>query len=298
MTKDSGSTGVDIDLMITAEVSIPSAYVFRADGGNRLTRLAGLRPGGGDVLRSPCLAYAIRHPSAGLILIDTGLHPDASDDLRRDFGVLMSTLFRALRPAEETYDEQLRALSIVPGTVAQVIMTHLHVDHTSGMRLLPKAEFTCSREEWAATRKRLSGTKGYVRHHLPPESRMRFLDFDKDGEAYGVFPKTIDLLGDGSVRVISTPGHTVGHLSVLLRLAQGRQVLVVGDAAYTLRNIQEEILPMLTAGDETSLRSLQEIRAFARSEPKAILVPSHDPSAWHELRHVTASAERAHEAAG
>jgi len=110
--------------------------------------------------------------------------------------------------------------------------------------------------------------------------------------------RTIDLLGDGSVRVISTPGHTVGHLSVLLHLAQGRQVLVIGDAAYTLRNIQEGILPMLTADDETSLRSLQEIKAFAQSEPKAIPVPSHDPCAWHELRHVTASGERALEAPG
>ena len=106
-------------------------------------------------------------------------------------------------------------------------MTHLHVDHTSGMRLLPKAEFTCSREEWVATRKRLAAAKGYIRHHLPPESRMRLIDFDQDGETYGVFSRTIDLLGDGSVRLISTPGHTIGHLSVLLRLTQGSLVLVV-----------------------------------------------------------------------
>lgn len=297
MTEDSNSTSVEIDVMITAEVPTPNAYVFRAGSGNRLTRLAGLLPGG-DVLRSPCLAYAVRHPSAGTILLDTGMHPDASENLRRDFGILMSLLFRNLRPADEAFDEQLRALSIVPETVEQVIMTHLHFDHTSGMRLLPKAEFTCSRQEWAATRKRLAATKGYIRHHLPPESRMRFLDFDREGEAFGVFSRTIDLLGDGSVRLISTPGHTVGHLSVLLRLTQGSQVLVVGDAAYTLRNVQEEILPMLTADDEASMRSLQEIKAFARSEPKAILVPSHDPDAWHELRHVTASAVRALEAAG
>ena len=297
MTEDSNSTSVEIDVMITAEVPTPNAYVFRAGSGNRLTRLAGLLPGG-DVLRSPCLAYAVRHPSAGTILLDTGMHPDASENLRRDFGILMSLLFRNLRPADEAFDEQLSALSIVPETVEQVIMTHLHFDHTSGTRLLPKAEFTCSRQEWAATRKRLAATKGYIRHHLPPESRMRFLDFDREGEAFGVFSRTIDLLGDGSVRLISTPGHTVGHLSVLLRLTQGSQVLVVGDAAYTLRNVQEEILPMLTADDEASMRSLQEIKAFARSEPKAILVPSHDPDAWHELRHVTASAVRALEAAG
>ncbi len=42
---------------------------------------------------------------------------------------------------------------------------------------------------------------------------------------------------------------------------------------------------MLTADDKTSRRSLREIKAFAESEPQAILVPSHDPGAWHELRY-------------
>jgi len=156
------------------------------------------------------------------------------------------------------------------------------LDHTSGMRLLPKAQFACSREEWLATQRRFAAGKGYVRHHLPSESRMRLLDFDRDGEPYATFAKTIDLLGDGTVRLISTPGHTVGHMSVLLRVAGDRRVLVVGDAAYTLRNIREEILPLLTADDETSVQSLRELKAFADSEPEAILVPSHDPSAWHE----------------
>lgn len=127
---------------------------------------------------------------------------------------------------------------------------------------------------------------------------MRLIDFDRDGEPCGAFTKTIDLLGDGSIRLIFTPGHTVGHMSVLLRLAQKRQVLIVGDAAYTLRNIREGILPMLTANDEASLRSMRQIKAFAESEPGAILVPTHDPTAWHELRHVTPSAERALAAAG
>ena len=293
MGGDDGSTVVELDVMVTAEVPTPHWYVFRPPGGNPVGRFAtGLRSGEGAV-RSPCLAYAVRHPSAGTILIDTGMHPDASTDLRRDFGVPMSLLFRSMRPASDAFDEQLRALAIEPGDVERVIMTHLHVDHTSGMRLLPNAEFTCTRAEWSAARGRFAAGRGYVHHHLPPESRMRLVDFDRDGEAYGPFAKTIDLLGDGSVRLISTPGHTPGHLSVLLALAEGRQVLVVGDAAYTLRSIREQILPMLTASDEDSLRSLRELKAFAESEPEAILVPSHDPSAWQELRHVTDSAQRA-----
>jgi glyoxylase-like metal-dependent hydrolase (beta-lactamase superfamily II) len=290
---DSHDIAVKLDLMLTAHVSMPYAYVYRAQG-NPLTRLLAVIRPREQALVAPCLAYAVHHPSAGTILIDTGMHPDASTDLRRDFGTPLGVLFRGLRPAPEPFDGQLRALDVAPERVTRAIMTHLHVDHTSGMRLLPNARFLCSQAEWAAaTQARFAVKNGYVSHHLPPVARMQLLDFDRDGEAYGPFARTIDLLGDKSIRLISTPGHTPGHLSVLLRLAHGRQALVIGDAAYTLRNVRERILPMLTAGDTLALRSLAEIDAFAQGQPDAILVPSHDPSAWQALPEVSASAQRA-----
>lgn len=293
MKDEMGSTGVEIDVMITAELPTPHAYVYRAEFPSRIAQLAAVVRPGAQRLRLPCLAFALRHPAAGTILIDTGMHPEAARDLRRDFGAPMALMFRSMRPAAEPFDEQLRALGIEAGGVERVIMTHLHVDHTSGMRLLPQAKFVCARPEWDAARTRFAAGKGYVHHHLPEPSRMQLLDFDRDGEPHGPFAQTVDLLGDGTVRLVFTPGHTVGHLSVLLRLLGNRQVLVIGDAAYTLRNIHEEILPMLTADDDWSLRSMREIKAFAEGHPDAILVPSHDPSAWHELREVTDSAERA-----
>jgi glyoxylase-like metal-dependent hydrolase (beta-lactamase superfamily II) len=276
------TAGVQLDVMITAKIRMPRGYVYRA-AGNPLKRvLTGIWPSG-DTLDAPCTAYAVRHPSAGTILIDTGMHADAREHLRRDFGGPMSLLFRGLRPAEEPFDEQLRALGIEPTGVERVVMTHLHVDHTSGMRLLPNARFTASRVEWAATRGRFPAGKGYVQHHLPAASRMELLDFDGDGTPYATFSQTIDLLGDGTIRLISTPGHTSGHLSVLLRLSSGGQALLVGDAAYTLRNIHEEILPMLTVDDDAAIDSMREIEAFAVAQPEAILVPSHDADAWHAL---------------
>jgi glyoxylase-like metal-dependent hydrolase (beta-lactamase superfamily II) len=151
------------------------------------------------------------------------------------------------------------------------------------MRLLPNAEFVLAREEWAAATGRGSGAKGFVAHHLPPAERVRAVDFGADGEPHGPFARTVDLFNDGSVRLVSTPGHTPGHLSLLLRTPGERLVLLVGDAAYTLRNVREQVLPLLTAGDRRSRESLRELAAFAESEPGATLVPSHDPDAWREL---------------
>jgi N-acyl homoserine lactone hydrolase len=284
VSDDSNNPAVDLEVMLMGEVPIPHAYVFRSEVGNRFTRLAAVLRPGGEVVRSACLAYAVRHPSEGTVLIDTGFHPDASESLRKDFGTLMGLFFRGLTPADPPFDEQLHAVGIGTGEVERVLMTHLHVDHTSGMRLLPNAKFVCTRDEWEATKARSAAGKGYVAHHLPPESRTALVDFEASGEPYGPFSKTIDLFGDGSIRLISTPGHTPGHQSVLLRVSGGGEVLVVGDAVYTLRSLREEILPLITAGDKDYLRSLRELKAFSEQHPEATIVPSHDPTAWHELR--------------
>ena len=292
MTEPTAGPSVGVDVMVVGELPIPRAYVFRPPGGNRLTRLASAMRPGAAAVRSPCLAYAVRHPVEGPILIDTGMHPDASENLRKDFGPLMALLFRNAKPADLPYEDQLRRLGVDPEDATRVVMTHLHVDHTSGMRLLPNARFTVGAKEWAAARRRGAAAKGYVADHLPPADRVDLVNFPSQGEPYRAFARTIDLLGDGSVRLISTPGHTPGHLSVLLRVEGDRQVLIVGDAAYTLRSIHEQILPLLTVGDELYRRSLHELKAFADSTPQATLVPSHDPSAWQALQQLDRGAPR------
>jgi glyoxylase-like metal-dependent hydrolase (beta-lactamase superfamily II) len=230
----------------------------------------------------PCLAYVLRHQSGGTVLIDTGMHADAASDLRKDFGRPMSFLLRALKPSSAPFDAQLRAVGVDPEGVERVIMTHLHVDHTSGMRLLPNARFICSRDEWDTAHSAHAGARGFVSHHLPDATRMELVDFASAGEPFGPFRRAIDLFGDGSVRLISTPGHTAGHQSVLVATEEG-SVLVVGDAAYTVRSIREQILPLLTDDDAAYRRTLAELKTFADANPGVLLVPSHDPVAWREL---------------
>jgi glyoxylase-like metal-dependent hydrolase (beta-lactamase superfamily II) len=261
-----------------AEVAMPSAYAFRRPG----PRWRSLLPSGEKPLRAPCLAFALQHPDAGVILVDTGLHPDAHADLRADFGLGMSLLFRGLRPVGPPFHQALSEHGIDPTAVPRVIMTHLHVDHTGGMRLLPHARFTVTRPEWAAAQAPRAALAGYVARHLPPAGRVELVD-PAQWEPWGPFTRTCDWLGDGSIRLISTPGHTPGHLSVLVRIDSEREVLLVGDAAYTRRSIGEGLLPLRTADDAASRRSLAELRQFAQTHPQALVVPTHDPEAWREL---------------
>lgn len=267
---------VGIEVLHTGSVPMPDAYVYRGSGPKAL-QLPKLLAGPSK--RCPCLAYVLNHPTEGKILIDTGFHPDAAD-LREDFGFPLSLVFRGLRPDPTPYTEQLSARGVDPSSVERVVMTHLHADHTSAMRLLPGATFTIDSREWASATGKGAGGRGYVAKHLPPPGRVETIDFDADGHPHGPFAATVDLLGDGSIRLVSTPGHTAGHLSVLVDTGEGPPTLLLGDAAYTLRNIREEILPLMTDDDEAFRTSLAEVKEFMADEPGATVIPTHDPEAW------------------
>ena len=254
---------VEIDVLVTGRLPLPERYAFRAIG-NPFA-----------VIKGVCLAYVLRHPDAGAILVDTGFHPDAGANRRKDFGSPMHLMFAGLRP--EPFDRQLRERGVEPAAVERVVMTHLHVDHTSGMRLLENARFTISKREWEAAK-----GPGFVAHHLPAQSRVDLVDFDADGRPHAEFGSTVDLLGDGSVRLVSTPGHTKGHMSVLVQTPRG-EALLAGDAAYTLRNVREQVLPLLTADAARQRRSLAELKAFMDARPGVPVIPSHDPDAYRAL---------------
>lgn len=272
---------VSIDVLFHGELPAPHGYVYRP-AGNRVTRWPKALTAGGDPVRMPCLSFVLRHPRAGVILVDTGFHPDLLTRGAADFGFPLRVIFRGVRPGPTAFDVQLRERGIDPAEVTQVVMTHLHGDHTSGMRLLPRAEFVVSADELRAARGRGAATKGFVAAHLPADARFRVLDVARVGESFGPFERAVDLLGDGSVRLLSTPGHTPGHLSVLVATDDG-PVLLAGDAAYTRRSIDERILPLLTGSDRDAQATLDALHAYVGAHPEATVVPTHDPDAWRAL---------------
>jgi N-acyl homoserine lactone hydrolase len=275
------ATEVQLDVMLAGKVRAPRAWVFRPPGRLQVARLAQFARGARDTISLPLLAYVIRHPEAGPIAVDTGLHPDAARSVREDYGAVNGVVFGSLRAEPEPYSEQLRGLEVDPDEVRLAVMTHLHADHTSGMRLLPNAEFACGRREWAAATGRLAFAGGYAPRHLPEESRMRLIDWN-DGVGHGPFARTIDLLGDGSVRLIATPGHSPGHMSVLVRVAGRGEVLIVGDAVYTLESLRGQILPFRTDDEKRYLDSVRQLRAYAQANPESPLIPTHDAQAWRD----------------
>ncbi len=270
---------VTLEVLFCGTLPSPRGYVFRA-AGSRLRQLrSGLGRGGG-IVRLPCLAFVVRHPTAGVLLVDTGFPPELVARGADHFGLPLRIVFRALRPEPTPFDVQLRDRGIDPATVERVVMTHLHGDHTAGMRLLPNARFLTTVQERRFARGRAAAVRGVARRDLPGDDRLDVLDLERDGVPFGPFARTHDLLGDGSVRLLSTPGHTPGHLSVLLRTADRGPVLLAGDAAYTLRSIADRHLPLMTDDDDRARTSLEALRRWTREHPGGTVIPTHDPDAW------------------
>jgi glyoxylase-like metal-dependent hydrolase (beta-lactamase superfamily II) len=87
--------------------------------------------------------------------------------------------------------------------------------------------------EW----RRAQGARGRLRGYLALPERLRVRTVTPAGPALGPFPASEDLLGDGTCIVVPTPGHTPGHLAMLVR-GDGRTWLLAGDLAHDLDELE------------------------------------------------------------
>jgi glyoxylase-like metal-dependent hydrolase (beta-lactamase superfamily II) len=214
-------------------------------------------PGGWSDTTLPVNAFVIEHRD-GLCLFDTGQTALAAraGHLPRWHPFLRLARFELTRDDEAA--AQIHRLGYVPGDVRWVVLSHLHTDHVGGLAAFRRAEVVVSRTEWQRAGGLRGRLLGYLPQHWPQDLTPRLVDFD--GDAVGPFGRSHDLAGDGSLVLVPTPGHTPGHLSLLVR--GHRAWLCAGDMAE----------------DPDHLRAVApEVDAFCR-EQQAIVLTAHDPS--------------------
>lgn len=232
----------------------------------------------------PIPAFAVEHPGAGLLMVDTGLHPGIADDPREGLGRLGALALSVTMRPEWAAPMQLRGLGLDPADVRVVVMTHLHYDHAGAIAEFAGATFVVDRAEWSAAGSH-GMLHGYRRALFDLPFDWRLLDFGaEDVGSHVTFGRALDLFGDGSVRLLSTPGHAPGHLSVLLRLSGDRELLLTADAAYARRTIDEDLVPVLVDDEHRYRRSLAEIRRYLEQFPDTEVVCGHDAEGWPAVR--------------
>ncbi len=276
---------VTVEPMIAGHVDFPRSMMV-SPGGRFLTpRLLKALLTGKPPFTVPVPVFLIRHPSAGAILVDTGLHPSVATDGKENFGSIGNRYGKpALKPGEDA-PAQLRERGVDPNELPTVVMTHLHIDHASAVSEFPHSTFVVSDTEWKSA---ATGPKpllnGYRRSQYDYAFEYRTVDFDRDGiDSYASFGRTFDLFGDGSIRLAFTPGHSAGHMSVICRLKE-RDFVIGGDATYLRGQLDGDLAPAPRPYDAHNLRrSLQELRLFQSQFPDAIITPGHDPDFYPQL---------------
>jgi N-acyl homoserine lactone hydrolase len=267
--------GVRVHPLRTAQMKAMPDFYARPSGPGPLgiIRGMGLHRPRSQWFWVPIPAFLVEHPQAGPMLIDTGLHEQVATNPRHALGRLADLAFTIEMQPEWALPAQLLERSIDPTGIALIVMTHLHYDHASGLSQFPQATVVVDEREWAAAR-RGRITDGYLTHLFPATMQWRTLPGDADD---------IDLLGDGTIRLLSTPGHTAGHRSVVLRLEDGGEMLLTGDAAYARRTIDEDLLPVMTWRDEPYRASLARVRDWVAAHPGAPVIAGHDAASWPAL---------------
>ena len=216
-------------------------------------------------------AYWVHHPTEGDYLIDAGLARAFARE-GGNYTALLRLILALIGAKNHSTDgadvaSQLRSRGISPRAV---FLTHLHGDHTSGLVDLPaQVPAVFGRGEDTFMQKAMIGD------HLDGRP-LYALDFAK-AHAVAPFERVLDLLGDGSIWAISTPGHSPNHVSYLVN-AQSGPVLITGDACAYRAQFEHRIRPSPSVDDQTAaIHSLAGLRELYDRFPQLQVMVGHEP---------------------
>jgi len=220
----------------------------------------------------PVPFFLIGHPDGDLV-VDGGNPLAVARDVRAHWGPL-ADVFRPRMSAEDHCAAQLTELGVAPESIRYVVQTHLHIDHTGALGHFPHATVLVAARELAAARAAdPPHARGYVRE-----------DFEQPGLNWRKVEGELDVYGDGTIRLLPTPGHAAGHTSLLLELEETGPVLLTADASDNRAQWEGRLPPRALHSREEAERSLERLRELAE-DTGALIVFGHDPENWSQLRH-------------
>jgi N-acyl homoserine lactone hydrolase len=204
--------------------------------------------------------YLIRHANAWM-LWDTG----NSDEIAAHPEGVSAARGRLLARMPKTLSSQLKELGVDPTDIKYLALSHMHQDHTGNANLFTAATLYMQKAEYDVA-------------------------FGPDAAKYNFNPTTYDKLrnnpviklegdhdvfGDGSVVIKSTPGHTIGHQALLVRLPKAGPVLLSGDLVHFQDNWANKRAPAGNFDRDQSAKTMLAVEAFL-SETQATLWINHD----------------------
>ena len=209
--------------------------------------------------------HALRHPEQGLFIVDTGVETALRDAPEKSAlsGLVRSAMnlekLKVHAPLGEWLGRQAQPLK-------GVFLTHLHLDHVTGMADVPAGTPVYTGPGESSARQFLylfvQGSTDRALAGKPALSEWTYAH-----EPDGLFDGAVDVFGDGSVWALWVPGHTPGSTAYLVRSTKG-PVLLVGDACHTRWGWEHDVEPgTFTADGPRGAESFKKLRAFAAAHP-------------------------------
>jgi len=211
--------------------------------------------------------YLIRHGNEWM-LWDSG-YPDSLVDKPEG---IVGPRSRALR--SRTLVSQLAEIGVAPDQVSRLAFSHSHGDHVGNGNLFTAATLYMQKAEYDAAFGSEPAKYGFVPATYDRLRSNRVVQLEGD----------FDVFGDGSVRILSTPGHTPGHQSLLVRLPQTGAVVLSGDAAHFEENFAKRRVPGFNFDKEQSLQSMDKLDRIVRAERGQLWI-NHDAAQNATLLH-------------
>jgi len=269
------SQAVKVHAVQTGLISVKENFL-RQKGNGFLSKL-NIVLGSAYASFMPIWSWVIEHPE-GIIVIDTG---DIEESCHSNFykNEPMSTKFNLKAMSnkrkisrEDELDNQLKRLGIRQEQVSKVVLTHLHGDHTDGLKFFPNNEIVVNEAEYRKPYGNLPTT--YPKWFNPTlvsfiKNRVDFFD-----EAYPL-TKSEDIL------LLPTPGHTCHHSSVLLKTDR-EHILFAGDVSYKHQQLLDNQFGGSNIDFVQSQRTYTTILNYAEKYP-LIYLPSHDENSANRL---------------
>src|SRR2546428_1746789 len=181
----------------------------------------------------PISMWVIDHPK-GLVIFDTGNNVAISDGgCKQHWAPGNCDGLKPSQKREDVIDRQLQKLGFSADKVKVVVTSHSHLDHIGNIKMFPKAVHVLQKKElyqawWPEKFQGRQGDGAFVMADFDGPARgFNYLELEGD----------YDVFGDGSALVFPTPGHTLGHQSVKVKLASGKKIVMTGDAVWVQENM-------------------------------------------------------------
>lgn len=211
-------------------------------------------PDNGERFEVPVPFYLIMHQD-GNVLFDTGQHMAAAEC------TATGNYIPVMNEADHVVC-RLAEIGLKTTDITHIVLSHLHADHAGGLEAFSNQVCYIQKAELQAGDNRSMLDKYPLQWHC--------LNGDHD------------VFGDGRVRLVSTPGHSPGHQSLLLKLEKTGKVFLASDSIYLDEILDRNILPGVYYDRTESMQTIQMIRDIRK---RGIMVISgHDPEAWNNLR--------------